>query len=168
MMLFNYSDFSESYLNSNFAPLYHLTTIYGLIEIINSNILKMSEFDNIYQGKNIKMISFTRNKNINLDYYKPFLDIIIELDTNKLKKKYKIFKYDFFIHCKKEDKPKSNIDRKEPFEFEESILSDIDNILDYIISIDFSNDSLLDRSIAVLIPILKNKKIIIYNNGKEY
>lgn len=167
--MFNYLNFiDESYLNSNFAPLYHKTTTWGIFDIISSNVLKMSEYDNIFNGEKIKMVSFTRDKSLSLDYYKPFLDVVIELDTNLLKGNYKILKYDFFIHSNKEDKPKSNIYRKEPFEFEEIILKDIENISDYIISINFQNNSILDRQVASIIPKLRNKKIIIYNNGREY
>ncbi len=67
-----------------------------------------------------------------------------------------------------EDKPKSNTKRESPFEFEEIILKDINNIMDYIISIDFQNNSILDRPVAFVLPILRNRKITIYNDGKEY
>ena len=168
-MICNYLDFSEeSYLDSNFAPLYHKTNTYDLYHIIISNVLKMTNFENIYSGKVIKMVSLTRNKNLNLDYYKPYLDVNIKLDRNKLMKKYKIIQYDFFIHNNKENKPKSNIFRSSPFEFEEIILKDVKNILEYIISIDFLNDSIIDKQIADIIPILRSKNIIIYNNGQEY
>jgi hypothetical protein len=168
-MLFNYLNFiEESYLDSNFAPLYHRTTTYGIFDIISSDVLKMTDFENLFNGDKIKMVSLTRNKNLNLDYYKPFLDVIIELDVNELRKKYKILKYYFFIHSKKEDKPKSNIYRQEPFEFEEIILKDVKNISDYIISVNFEDNSILDRQVASIIPILRNKKIKIYNNVQEY
>lgn len=158
----------DSYLETNNAPLYHRTTTYGFLEIIKSNTLKMTEFDNIYQDSIIHMVSFTRNKNLNLDYYKPFLDVVIEIDREKLKDNYKIIKYDFFIHNKMEDKPKSNINRIEPFEFEEIVIKDISNIDRYIISVNFENNSLMDKQVASLIPILREKNIKIYNNGYEY
>ena len=40
--------------------------------------------------------------------------------------------------------------------------------MDYIISIDFQNNSILDRPVAFVLPILRNRKITIYNDGKEY
>lgn len=90
------------------------------------------------------------------------------MDTNLLNKKYKIIPYDFFIHSKKEVRPKSDNSRKEPFEFEEIILKDIDNIMDYIISVNFKDMSIFDRQIASILPILKTNNKIIYKNGKLY
>ena len=114
------------------------------------------------------MVSLTRKKDLDLNYYKPFLDIVVELDTNLLSRKYKIIPYDFFIHSEKEFQAKSDILRKEPFEFEEIILNDIDNIMYYIISVNFLGTSILDREIAKILPLLKNNNKIIYNNGKLY
>jgi hypothetical protein len=96
------------------------------------------------------------------------IDVNIELDRNKLMKLYKIIPYDFFIHSRIDDKPKSNTKRESTFEFEEIILKDINNVMDYIISIDFQNNSILDRPVGACLPILRNRKIIIYNNGEEY
>lgn len=158
----------ESYLDSNYAPLYHYTTTYGFIDIINDNKLKKTEFENSFNGEKIRMVSLTRNKELDLEHYKPFLYVVIELDTNLLNKKYKIIPYDFFIHSKKEIRTKSDASRKEPFEFEEIILRDINNIMDYIISVNFKGTSILDRQVASIIPILRSKKIKIYNNGQEY
>lgn len=158
----------ESYLDSNYAPLYHHTTTYAFFSIINDNELKKTEIENSYKGKKIKMVSLTRKKDLDLEHYKPFLDVVIELDTNLLNKKYKIIPYDFFIHSKKEVRPKSDNSRKEPFEFEEIILKDIDNIMDYIISVNFKDMSIFDRQIASILPILKTNNKIIYKNGKLY
>ena len=158
----------ESYLDSNYAPLYHNTTTYAFTDIIIDNKLKKTEFENSYNGKKIKMVSLTRKKDLDLNYYKPFLDIVVELDTNLLSRKYKIIPYDFFIHSEKEFQAKSDILRKEPFEFEEIILNDIDNIMYYIISVNFLGTSILDREIAKILPLLKNNNKIIYNNGKLY
>ena len=108
----------ESYLLSNRAPLYHLTDIITLYDILNDNKLKRTEFDNILKDKVINMVSFTRNPELNLSYYKEFLDVVIELDIDKLNSKYKIIPYDFFINNKIEIYTKSNIMRKSPFEFE--------------------------------------------------
>ena len=143
----------ESYLDSNYAPLYHNTTTYAFTDIIIDNKLKKTEFENSYNGKKIKMVSLTRKK---------------DLDLNLLSRKYKIIPYDFFIHSEKEFQAKSDILRKEPFEFEEIILNDIDNIMYYIISVNFLGTSILDREIAKILPLLKNNNKIIYNNGKLY
>ena len=168
-MINNFNNFiDESYLESNNAPLYHYTTTYQFIEILESNILKMSTFDNPVNGNKIKIVSLTRNKNIDLSYYKPYLDVIIELDKNKLLKKYKILPYDYFIQSGREDKPKSNINRKEPFEFEELVLNDVKNIDKYILSVNFRNDSIFDKPVGKILDILKSKNIKIYENGKEY
>jgi hypothetical protein len=47
-------------------------------------------------------------------------------------------------------------------------LSNINNILDFIISVNFKNDSILDRQVAMTIPILRKNNIKIYNNGKIF
>lgn len=75
----------------------------------------------------MKIVSLTRNKKIDFSYYKPYLDVIIELDKNKLLKKYKIIPYDYFIQSGKDDKTKSNPNRNF-FESEEIILYDIVDI----------------------------------------
>lgn len=159
---------NESYLESNYAPLYHNTSTYSFYYIIKDNILKRSYHDNPFNNNKIKMISLSRNKNLDISYYNSLLDVVIELDTNLLNKKYKIIPYDYFIHSNKEDKPKSNINRKQPFEFEEIILNDINNIIFYIISVNFKNYSIFNDRISELLPFLKNKNIKIYNDGKLY
>jgi hypothetical protein len=161
-------DFNESYLDSNFAPLYHFTDEYSFHNIVNENTLRVSRNDNILDGKVINIVSLTRDDRLNLEHYKMFTDVMIKLDRDKLNKKYKIVKYDFFVHSKKEDKPKSNPDRKEPFEFEEFIERDIENVLDYIISVDFRNGCIMDRNVASTIPTLRKRNITIYDDGKEY
>ena len=158
----------ESYLKSNKAPLYHFTTLNGFLNIIENNIIRVGEYDNIFKGGNIKFISLTREGKLDLNHYKIDIDIRLELDKNELSKKYKIIPYDFFIQSGKENKPKSNIKRKEPFEFEEIILEDIKNIDKYIISVNFRNDSIFDKPVGKILKILKHKNIKIYENGKEY
>ena len=165
---FNIFTIEESYLESNLAPLYHHTTTYNFINIINDNKLKRTEIENPFKLDKIKMVSLSRSKDLDLSYYKFHLDVVIELDRIKLSSKYKIIPYDFFIHSKKEDKPKSSLERTSPFEYEEIILEDINNIFDYIISINFKDDSILDRQIASIIPILSKKNITLYSNGKIY
>lgn len=164
---FNNFFIDESYLESGYAPLYHHTTTYGFINIINEDRLKKTDIENPLNSEKVKMVSLSRNKNLDLSYYKFNIDVVIELDTNKLNKNYKIIPYDFFIHLKKEDKPKSSILRNSPFEFEEIILSDIENITEYIISVNFKDDSILDRQIASILPKLRQKNITIYNNGRR-
>jgi hypothetical protein len=164
----NFKYIEESYLDSNFAPLYHKTTTYDFYKIINENILRTTNIKHPFKNKFIKMVSLTRNPNLDLSYFKLFLDVIIELNKNILIRNYKIIPYDFFIHTGKEKFPKSNTLRKEPFENEEIILSNINNILNFIISVDFKNDSILDRQVAMTIPILRKNNIKIYNNGKIF
>lgn len=163
-----FDDIDESYLDSNFAPLYHHTTTHSFYNIMSENILKTSEIEHPFKSKKVKMVSLTRNSNLDISYFKAFLDVVIELDRNKLNKKYKIIPYDFFIHTKKEILPKSNIKREKEYEFEEIIPTDIKNISEYIISINFKDDSIMDRQVASILPTLKDKNIIIYNNGKLY
>ena len=155
--------FDESYLESNYAPLYHYTDVYSFKNIINTNILKTGLYDNIFKDKKIKMISLARNKDIDFSYYRDFMDIIIELDKSKLVKNYKIIPYDFFIHTHKETKTKDNHLRKSPFEFEEIILTDIEDIIKYTISVNFKNNTILH--VGETIPILQKNNIIIYENG---
>lgn len=164
--MFTFDNFLESYLLSNFAPLYHQTSVYGFINIMKSNIISKTKHTHPYKNEKIKMISLTRDKNLILDH--TIIDISIELDTHKLKEKYKIIPYDYFIHSNMENKPKSDIHRKSKFEPEEMILRDIENIMDYIISVDFKNDSIFEYIILPLIPILRKEGKIIYSNGKVY
>lgn len=158
----------ESYLDSNHAPLYHYTTTYQFIEILESNILKTSPFYSQVGGEKIKIVSLTRNKNLDLSYYKPYLNVIIELDKNKLMKNYKIYPYDYFIHSGKEDKTKSDINRNNPFEFEEMTISDIFHIDKYILSVNFRMESILEPPVGKILKILKSKNIKVYEDGKEY
>jgi hypothetical protein len=154
----------ESYLLSNYSPLYHLTDVYFLDSIIDDNCLKVGWVDNHFFGKSMKIISLTRNPKMNLSHYKDF-DVIIELDKNELiKNGYKIYPYDFFIQSKKEDLPKSNKDRKSPFEFEEAITKDVSNISKYIISVNFLGNSIFE--IPSLSKKIKEKNIKVYKNGK--
>ena len=165
-MIKNFTDYiEESYLDSNHAPLYHICGIHSLYDILKDNILKKGYFENPLNGEFLHMVSLTRYKKLNLNYYKEFCECIIELDKNKLSQNYKIYKYDFFIHAKQEDKPKSNINRNKPIEFEEMILNDILNIDKYILSIDFINNSLSIIS-NELLSLLTMKNIKILNNGK--
>ena len=163
-----YNYIEESYLDSNFTPIYHKTTTYDFYKIINENILRTSEVKHPFNNEFIKMVSFTRNPKLDLSYFKFFLDVVIKLDKNLLNKNYKIIPYDFFINTNKEKFPKSNLSRKEPFEFEEIILKDIDNVIDYIISVDFENNTITDRQVAMTLPILRKNNIKIYNNGEIF
>jgi hypothetical protein len=163
----NFSEFNESYLQSGFAPLYHITNEYYLLEIIKNNKILKGWTDNPFKDSKIKMVSLTRNPRTRLDF-KDDSNVAIELDKNKMiNKGYKFVTYDFFIHKKKENKPKSNPDRKEPFEFEECVLKDIDNVKDYIISVNFPSDSFYDPSIINCIKELKNQNIKVLRNGIE-
>lgn len=157
----------ESYLLSNRAPLYHLTDIMSLYDILSDNKLKRTEFDNIFKDKVINMVSLTRNSDLNLSYYKEFLDVVIELDRDMLNSKYKIIPYDFFINNKKEIHAKSSIMRKSPFEFEEIILKDIDNVISYIISLNFKDEGIYNPIFNQILKLIKNKNIKIKKDGTE-
>lgn len=166
--LLNFELFCESYLESNYAPLYHNTDYLSFIDIINDNELKCSSNPNLFDGEIVSMVSLTRKKDLDLSYYNPYLEIEIELDANKLRNKYKLIPYDYFIHNNREKLSKSNINREYPFEYEEMVLVDIDNVMNYIISINFKNNIIFNKSIQTIIPILKNKNIILYNDGEVY
>jgi hypothetical protein len=164
----NFCEFNESYLQSNFAPIYHLTNEYYLLEIISSNKILKGWIDNPFKEKKIKIVSLTRNPRMRLKF-KDDSTVIIELDKNKMiNKGYKFLPYDFFIHSKKENKPKSSLDRKEPFEFEECVLSDIKDVKDYIISVNLPSNSFYDPSILNCIKDLKSKNIKVLKNGIEF
>jgi hypothetical protein len=156
----------ESYLDSNHAPLYHFTNSFYLELILEENELKVGWFENPFFNDKLKMISFSRNKKLDLNYYKEDINVIICLDKYKLiNRGYKFYPYDFFIQSGKETLPKSNIKRKESFEFEEATLKNIINIDNYLLSVDFINESLYDSYKSV--NILKKKNIPIYENGRR-
>jgi hypothetical protein len=53
-MIKDFSGFiDESYLDSNHGPLYHYTTTYQFVEILESNTLKVSQFENPVKGISI-------------------------------------------------------------------------------------------------------------------
>ena len=166
-MMSNFQDFlEESYLESNFGPIYHFTNSYYLYSILSENILKTGWFENPFFGKNLKIVSFSREKNMNIDEYKADLDIIICINKNKMIiDGYKLYPYDYFIQSGKEKYSKSNILRTKPFEFEEASKIDISNIDKYIMFIDFLKDSLFNSSNSV--KILKKKNIPIYEDGRR-
>jgi hypothetical protein len=162
-----YISFLESYLESNNSPIYHLTNIYSLYDILLENILKRSNFDNLFNNKTAKIISFTRNPKLDLSHYRIDINTIIEIDTFRLKSDYKIIPYDFFIHNKKEKNQKWNTNREEAFEYEEIVLKDIINIKKYILSINFVEDSIFSPLFPKVCDILDENKIKILINGKE-
>lgn len=83
--MLNFKDFiEESYLESNFAPIYHFTNSYYLLTILRENILKVGWFDNPFFGKKIKIISFARNNKLNIGNYKIDLNVILCFDKNKM------------------------------------------------------------------------------------
>ena len=165
--MLNFNDFiEESYLESNFAQIYHFTNNYYLLTILRENVLKVGWFDNPFFGKNVKIVSFTRNNKLNVGNYKTDLNVILCVDKNKmLLDGYKLYPYDYFIQSGKEIHTKSNILRSKPFEFEEASNVDIINIDKYIIYVDFLEDSLFDSSTSI--NILKKKNIPIYEAGRR-
>lgn len=161
-------EFNESYLNSNFVPLYHITNDYYLSKILKDDKITRGWFENPYKDLKIKMVSLTRNPKMELNF-KEDSNVIIELDKNKMiNKGYKFLPYDFFIHSKKENMPKSSIIRKEIFEFEECSFRDIENVSDFMISVNFTSDSsFYDPSIINCVKDLKLKNIKVLKNGIE-
>lgn len=133
--MLNYKNFNESYLKSNFGPLYHFTDVFSLKEILNTNSLNIGLYDNMVFGEIRKTISLTRDKNFKFDFRNT--SVRLSLDKNKLLNNYKILPFDYFIQSRKEDKSKSNIDRKLPYESEEIIKRKISNLNEYLIDINF-------------------------------
>lgn len=167
--MFNFYEFiEESYLDSSKAPLYHYTNIYSLFKILNDDKLSVGFFENPFLDKSIKFVSLSRNPNLDLSHYKMDLDVVIELDVNKLKNSYKVIPYDFFIRSGKTKYTKSDLRRKEPFEFEEIILKDIENVTSYILSVNFKDDIILLPIFTNIFKILKKNKIKILKDGKEF
>ena len=139
-MINKFDDFNEKYLDSNFGPLYHFTDLWVLKIIMESNSLNIGYYDNPIRNKEIKIISLTRNKDLNLDMRDDQF-VRLRIDKNKLMQKYEIIPYDYFINSNKEIYPKSNLKRKSKYESEEVILKPIINLHIYLLSIDFvSND----------------------------
>lgn len=133
-MIKDYFDFvDESYLDSNHAPLYHFTSIWSLIGIFKLNTLSLGYYDHNFGGNIKKIVSLTRDRFFNIDN-KEF-EVKICLDKDKLINNHKMNPFDFFSG--KGDKKKWNIDRVNPFEFEEVINCDIKNLNRYILYIDF-------------------------------
>jgi len=156
----------ESYLDSNYAPLYHFTTEWSLESILEDNILKTGWIENPFFKVKQKIVSFTRNKDLKMTHYKSDLNTFLCIDTNKLIiDGYKLYPYDYFIQNKKESLPKSNINRSEPFEFEEASKKNILNLDKYLISVTFLDDSIY--SSYRTINILKSKNIPTYENNRR-
>jgi hypothetical protein len=163
----NFNSFiEESYLDSNYAPIYHFTNNFYIDSILEDNELKVGWFENPFFGKKVKIISFSRSNKLDLSHYKDNINVILCLDKNKLIiNGFKLHPYDFFIQIGKETLPKSNKERKQPYEFEEATLKNISNIDKYLISIDFLNGSIYDSYKSV--NILKKKNIEIYEDGRR-
>ncbi len=147
----------ESYLDSNHAPLYHKTDTFALESIIDSDTLNMGIYDNPYGNKEIKMISLTRNKKLDMSNYRMTLNTIISLDKNLLKNSYEIIPYDFFIHSHKEIFPKWDINRKENFEYEEIVLVNITDLHKYLLEIEIIGDFVQINTIYNKLQDYKNK-----------
>lgn len=133
-----YNIFNIYYMNDK---LYYYATKYDLKKILFSNTIMKCEF----KSNNKKFIIVNDSKEIIEEYYKPYIDIIIELDRNKLKQKYEI-----------------EIDKN----YKYIIYDDIENIYNYILSINFLNESIFDSDISKFINNIIEKNIKIYVNGK--
>lgn len=147
-MIRGFLDFiDESYLDSSNAPLYHLTTSWSLNQILKSNELSIGYFDHKIGDKILKIVSLTRDKNLNIDS-KEF-ELKISLDKNRLVNRYKLRPYDFF--GAKSDRKKWEIDRVNPYESEEITECNIKDLNQYILYIDFFD-------VGFIYPYLKDIK----------
>lgn len=155
----------ESYLKSNFAPLYHFTTLLTLSEILDDNVLKVGYYDNPFFGKISNFVSLTRNDKFKFKFRK--VDCRMKLDRNLLRSNYKIIPYDFFIQSNTEIYPKSDIKRTSYFEFEEVVSDNITNLNNYLISIDFYSIEDIFRIYKVLSSYVKRFDTEITLNGKK-
>lgn len=134
--MFNFDEFLiDSYLDSNNTPLYHFTDSWTLVNmILEDNSLKIGNFKNPTEMGDKNILSLTRDVNFKLEHRDN--EVMICLDKNKLLNKYKIVSYDFYIHTKKDNHKKWEIDRKR-FENEEIIYTEIKDLNKYILSIKF-------------------------------
>ena len=57
--------------------------------------------------------------------------------------------------------------RKSPFEFEEIILKDIDNVIIYIISLNFKDEGIYNPIFNQILKLIENKNIKIKKDGTE-
>ena len=170
MKILNYKEYSyieiyESYLESNYAPLYHYTDNWAIKSIIETDTLNIGWYDAPFFGKLSKFISLTRNSYFDLSHYRR-ADCRITLDLDLLKNDYKVISYDYFIHSKKTDISKVESEKRKkinvPYEAEEVILENITNIHKYIISIDYFNITdfyFIEKELKLLLQ--KNNKISI-------
>jgi hypothetical protein len=143
-MIKDFFDFiDEGYLDSNHAPLYHFTDNWYLRRIVRTNSLQVGFFEHDINSDSDKknIVSLTREKNFKI-LHKNFT-VKICLDKNKLVNGYKISPYDFFIKNGTEIYSKWNTKRIKPFESEEIVYYDIDNLNRYILYIDFFDISYL-------------------------
>lgn len=134
--MLNFDEFIiDSYLDSNNAPLYHVTDAWTLVNLIlKENILKVGYFNHPTEIGNGKFLSLSRDISFRNDHRDN--EVIICLDKNKLINNYKIVPYDFYIHTKKEKYKKWEVDRKR-FENEEIIHTEIKKLNKYIVYIKF-------------------------------
>lgn len=156
----------ESYLISNNAPLYHLTSIQPLKEIIKLDTLNVGYYENPLNNKQIQFVSLTRKIDLDLSKHRK-ANIRLEFNTNLLKQNYKIIPYDYFIHSKQEDKQKWNIERIKPFEYEEIIIKDITDLHKYLVSINFEEDNDIYSDFRNLLEYITKYNIIIKLKNKE-
>src|ERR1035437_5638079 len=122
----------ESYLDSNHAPLYHYTSVWSLKDILKLNELSLGHYDHRIAGKTTKILSLTRDKLFNIKDRE--FEVKICLDKDKLVSNYKMRPYDFFNF---KDKKKWEVDRINPYEFEEITDCNIKYLDRYILYIDF-------------------------------
>ncbi len=166
-MMFNYDDYNESYLEGSRAPLYHYTDTWALANIIEDDVLKIGWYDNPLGSDSVKIISLSRDSLLNIDYYR---DINCRIVLNKdllLKHSYKVIPYDFFIQSNKTNfgkiETQKRLDNRVPYESEEILLKDIENVGRFIISIDFYELSSYFKIERLLLKYKDINSHIVYN-----
>ena len=109
---------------------YHFTNVNGVIGILKDNKIKSRrQTEHIMRGKDT--VSFSRDK----DFGKKFNNVSlcrIAIDIEKIAQRYKITPYEWNNYAYSSDTARST----QESESEESVLGDIENIKDYILSID--------------------------------
>ena len=109
--------------SKNLGILYHFTPIKNLLKIINSNKLIANDCDDLVTG-----VSLTRNKNLNRG---GCTWVRLSLDGTKLSNNHKIIPVN--DQAEWEEQFHTDYDQRES---EERVLSDIDNVKKYLISVD--------------------------------
>lgn len=159
----------ESYLSSNYAPLYHLTDKWSLARILRTNKIELGYYDMKTHIGDTKAVSLTRDETLKIK--NKVFGCAIVLDSNELRNNYSIKPYDFFIN---QDKTKlGKIQNKErkllDHGYEEYLDKEIIDLNNYIIRIDIfklSDFYLLKKDFENYIEIYPSVEIFLYHENK--